>query len=194
MSGRKPPELRLVRGGRAEARVGAVRVSMAPPDSFPPVAALVLEEDTWLILSADTAVTEPAEHLVRLLTELQATEPLAPGRVILRAGRPLKFLAVVHDFSSEPCCRPAWISAALTEILSICGERQIPSLLLPLFGVRHGGLKPAAVVPLIIRAIRAEAAASLKTVVLAVPPGDREEVERILSAGADRGEAGGIGT
>ncbi|HLO25075.1 MAG TPA: hypothetical protein VK187_03110 [Geobacteraceae bacterium] len=182
MSGQKHPSLRLVRGGKGDGRPCPVRIRVTPPDEGPAVDAVVLEEDTWLILSTGPEVTAPADHAVRLLTELHEAEPLAPGTVLVREEHPLKLLAVVHDFGADPCCRPEWIEAALAGILRICRERQLRSLLLPLLGVRHGRVRPEDVVPLIARTIRSDGAAQLATVHLQVPAGNRATVEQLLSA------------
>lgn len=189
------PELRLVRGGKTEMRQGAVRFSVTTADAPPEADVLVLEEDTWLILSAELEVTEPAEHPVRLMTELLDTEPVDPGTILVRDRRPFTLLAVVHDFSAEPCCRMTWIAAVLREILAICRERQLHSIQLPLFGVRHGKLKPDTVVPLIVRVIREEAPACLNSVFLTVSPGNGDEVGQILSVSSEAGgqeESGGL--
>ena len=184
MSEHRRPELRLVRGGRGGAATGRVRVTLAPPGEAPSVDAVVFEEDTWLILAAGMEVTGPAGHPVRLLTELHDTEPLAPGTVLVREGRPLALLAVVHDFGAEPCCQTEWIEAALARILRVCRERQLRSILLPLFGVRHGKLAPEAMLSLVTRALREGAPKQLKSVAMHVPPGGEAEVRRLLAAGS----------
>ena len=184
MSEHRRPKLRLVRGGKGGAASGAVRVTLAPPDEAPPVDAVVLEEDTWLILAAGPEVTGPADHPVRLLTELHEAEPLAPGTVLVREGRPLTLLAVVHDLGAEPCCQTEWIEAALARILLVCRERHLRSLLLPLFGVRHGKLAPEAALSLVTRALREGASGQLTSVALHVPPGCEAEVGRLLAAGS----------
>ena len=188
MSGHERPPLRLIRGGRGGVRIGAVRLAAASPAKPPAVDGLVLEEDTWLILSAGPEVTAPPDHPVRLLTELHEAEPLAPGSVLVHRERPLTIMAVVHDFGADPCCRPEWITAALAGILRICRERRLRSLLLPLFGVRHGKLKPEEIVPLIIRTLGAGAPGHLKSILVAAPPGLEAEVGRLLSRAGEAQE------
>lgn len=182
MSGQNRPGLRLVRGGKGDGRPCPVRIMVTTLDEAPAVDAVVLEEDTWLILSTGPEVTVPAEHAVRILTELLEAEPLPPGTVLVREEHPPKLLAVVHDFGADPCCRSEWIEAALAGILLICRERQLRSLLLPLLGVRHGRVKPEDVVPLIARTIRSDGAGQLATVYLQVPAGNGAAVEQLLSA------------
>lgn len=182
MSDRERPPLRLIRCSRSPAMIGTVRVDVASPGDAAPVDALVLEEDTWLILSADPEVTIPHEHPVRLMTRLLDAEPLPPGTVFVRQGAPLTLVAVVHDFGVEPCCRPEWVTAALAEILRICRDRKLHSLQIPLLGVRHGRLAPATVLPLLVRALREEAHDEPKLVRLIVPPEEVTEVRRGLAA------------
>jgi hypothetical protein len=182
MSDGKRPHLRLVRGGRDGTGRGAVLIEVATPDSALSVDAVVLEEDTWLILSARTELAAPAEHPVRLFTQLHEAEPCLPGTVLVRDDRPLLLLAVVHDFGADTCCRPEWITTALGEILRICRERQVGRLLLPLLGVRHGAMKRAEIIPLIINAILADFPPSLAAVFVHVPPGEEDETERLMAA------------
>src|SRR6185369_4691282 len=67
---KKGPALRLVRGGRGEIPFGSLRVTLSPPDA--PIAAIVLEEDTWLVLSAEPEMKPPVGGMVRIMTDLQA--------------------------------------------------------------------------------------------------------------------------
>jgi hypothetical protein len=174
--------LRLVRGGKRGGGPGTVRIEVATPGTAASVDAVVLEEDTWLVLSAGPEVTAPALHPVRLLTELHEAEPLLPGAVMIRDDQPLTLLAVVHDFSADPCCRHEWIVSALEDILRICRERQVTSLLLPLFGVRHGAMKLEEIVPLTIETLRTHAPLSLSSVFLNSSPGDRDTIGRLVAA------------
>jgi len=181
MNGGRRPELELVRGGRPEGRERPARITVASGAGMPPPDALVLEEDTWLILSADMQVTEPAEHPVRLLTRLHDAEPAVPGKVLIRGEDPLTLLAVVHDFDAEPCCRPEWIEVALRRLLDICRERRVATLGVPLFGVAHGRLLPEEVIPLMVRVLLDNEAVIPLSVQLDVPSGLKERVERLIS-------------
>jgi len=177
------PRLRVIGGGRADVNSGRVRFAVATPEAALTVDAVVLEEDTWLILSAGVEVTTPVVHPVRLFTELCEAEPVVPGTVLIKWEQPLMLQAVVHDFGADPCCRREWIAAALGEILRICRERRVARLLLPFLGVRHGAMKPGEIVPFIIAAIQANPPPSLKTVYLSVPPGVRAEAGRLIAGG-----------
>lgn len=179
------PALRLIRGGKDRPLIGSTRLTVvATPD---PVAvdALVREEDTWLILSAKPAVTPPAEPLLRIMTELMAAQPHPPGTVLVREGRPLTLLAVVHDFDAEPCCRPEWVEAALAWILRLCREREIDAISMPLFGVAHGRLTAEAGVGLIARALAQWRERHPHTIYLCVPAEAKDTVRRLLEDTAE---------
>ena len=180
MSGQKRPGLRLVRGGKGGGRPGPVRIMVATPDEASTADAVVLEEDTWLVLSAEPKVTIPTDHPIRIFTDLHKAQPLATGTVIECQGRPMTLMAVVYDFGAEPCCRSEWVAAALSGILRICRERGLRSILLPLLGVRHGRMRPEAVLSLLVRAIRNELSELPVTLRLLVSPEAVDDIRQML--------------
>ena len=140
--------LRAIPGGRhAEIRLGHLRVVAAGEKDPPfPVGAIAAEEDTWLVLSAQTEILPPPGHPVRVMTEAWESEPEAPGTVIVAPGppgSPLRLLAVVHDVDAVPTWREEWVGMALDAIFGIAEERGLGSLGLPLLGTKHGDLEPA---------------------------------------------------
>jgi hypothetical protein len=173
--------LRLVRGGRNRVVIGSARVAVVPPGEALAVDAVVREEDTWQVLAAGVNVPLVAEHPLRLFTQLMAAEPLQPGAVLFRPGSPLTLLAVVYDFGEEPCCRTEWVTAALANILRICRERQLRSLLIPLLGAGHGRIAPEAAVALLAGALRESPAVLPEAVGLTVPPGSERKIRRLLA-------------
>ena len=53
-----------------------VRIVAAPENSAPfQVDALVFEEDTWLVMSANPTICEPEVHPIRLMTDVIDAEP-----------------------------------------------------------------------------------------------------------------------
>ncbi len=83
---------------RSEVWIGSVRLFVAPKEWPPFLAdALAEEEDTYLVLSADPEVQETREQPEELMAELLKTKPAVPGSVIVKEGRPLSLLAIVHD-------------------------------------------------------------------------------------------------
>lgn len=94
------------------------------PSSAPPFAvqAIVLEEDTGLVLSADVRVKDVDEHPIRLMTGLLSSETIAIGTAVLRRGTPHRIFAVVHDMDQTPHCRQEWVVSALVQVMQLCEQ------------------------------------------------------------------------
>ncbi|MGB6363143.1 MAG: hypothetical protein WBG64_10790, partial [Thermoanaerobaculia bacterium] len=74
--------------------MGGVRLVAAPAAQPPfPVDAVVVEEDTYLVLSAETDLRIPGEHPLRVMTAAHELEPELPGSVLVRSGQPLELAA-----------------------------------------------------------------------------------------------------
>jgi hypothetical protein len=159
------PRLRLIRGGYPETSVGSFTV-VAAPEGSPPfeVDARAFEEDTYLVLSADPVARDPGEPLIKILTDAHEVEPESPGSVVVRAGRPLRMLAVVHDLGRDPTWKEEWVAGALERILRECESRELGSLALPPLGTRHGSLRVERFAALLGGALRGATAASLERV------------------------------
>ena len=120
-----------------------IRVVEAP-EKAPPfqVQATALEEDTSLVLSADTkTIRDPAEHPIRIMTALYNEPAREPGGVVVKGTGPWRFLAIVHDFDQQPSFREAWVLSALSEIFTQCKTRGVLAIKLAPLGVGHGGLE-----------------------------------------------------
>jgi hypothetical protein len=100
------------------------------------VDARVLEEDTYLILSAEPR-PKPARQKPRaLLREAMKTLPKEPGSVLLRS-RPEEepeLLAVVHDLELEPSCKDEWVIQALKQIFAAATVHDFRNITLPALG------------------------------------------------------------
>ena len=177
---KKGPALRLIRGGQGEIPLGPLLVTVAPPDA--PIEAIVLEEDTWLVLNAEPEVKPPVEGMVRIMTELLKAEPKAPGSVLIESGEPLRILAVVYDLAGEPLCRPEWVGEALQGVLAVAEEKGITTLALPLLGFRHGRLPIARFVELLAEAVRKTPPRRLRRVWLMAREQEGQELRRLLEA------------
>jgi hypothetical protein len=138
------PKLRQIRGGRdRRRRWHGVDIVAAPAENPPfPIDARVAEEDTYLVLSAAPEVHEPAEPMVRLMTAVHDAVPEPAGSVVVRSGRPLRFLAVVHDLGADPTWREEWVGAAYLEIFRLAASRRLRALAVPLLATRHGRMPP----------------------------------------------------
>ena len=121
---------------------GPVRITAAP-EKHPPfsVEAVVFEEDTYLVLSADWKKIESEDHPVVILTEAFGMEPEKPGKVVVYEGSPLRFLAVVHDLDQEPSWREEWVGKALENVFQEVERRRLQSIALPFLGAKHGSLE-----------------------------------------------------
>ena len=119
---------------------GAVRVEVASLRA-PPFAidAVVLEQDTYLLMVDDGIIREPAESIAALADELVRQQPLSGGTVIALETRPIQLLAVVHDIEFEPTWSEQWITLALDNIVTECIRYEIESLAMRPLAYRHGG-------------------------------------------------------
>ncbi len=134
-------KLRLVANAPPRSLAESVRVVESARGSAPfAVQAMVFEEDTSLVLSADPQVRDPGEHPVRIMTSLFDHRPEVPGRVLVRGRKPYRVLAIVHDLGEEPTWREEWVVAALEGVLSVCTRLRIEAIGLEPLGSRHGRL------------------------------------------------------
>jgi hypothetical protein len=134
--------LRLVQGGLSR-RIffGALQIVVAPSRLRPfEIDAIVCEEDTWLIMSAEPKEIGAPEHPIRLMTALMTAKPEPVGSVLVKGGTPLKFLAVVHDVDQDPTWNEDWIAEALINVFQEAERRKLRAIGLPLLGTRHGKL------------------------------------------------------
>jgi hypothetical protein len=164
-------------------------VIVAPPEKPPfAVAATVVEEDTWLVLSAEQEIRPPMDHPLRIMTRLLDAEPLAPGSVAPGSRTPLQLLAVIYDLESEPICRPEWVASALGEVFRIAEERNISALALPPLGVRHGRIPVTVFVDIFTNSIRETPLRHLRKIWLMMDEDLTREVMSLLEAGVGHRE------
>lgn len=158
-------QFRVLSGGRDRGvSLNSVRVVVAPEDEPPfDIDALVVEEDTWLVMSADMDIQRP-DHVIRVMTEVLETAPEEPGTIVVRGTDPFLFLAVVHDFNEEPSCTEDWIAAALDSAFHEAEQRALRSIGLPLLGTLHGNLETDRFLALFKEALDRASLGSLKTI------------------------------
>jgi len=177
----KPTQARGQR--RSEVWIGSVRVFVAPKEWPPFLAdALAEEEDIYLVLSADPEVLETREQTEELMAELLKTNPAVPGSVIVKEGRPLSLLAVVHDLSQEPSWKEEWIINALDGIFREAKSRKIRSLALPLLGALHGSFEKQRFLVLLREALERSSPEHLARLWLVVPAGTTGQVLGMLAS------------
>ena len=158
-----------------------LKIVAAPAESPPfPVDAVTVEEDTYLVLSAETTLEEPKEDLMRLMTRMIETDPFPAGSIVVRDARPLLFLAIVHDLNEEPTWKRQWIEKAFFSVLKEAEKRVLRSLGLPLLGTQHGRMRTDQCMKLLARAIQKTARGCLKKLWLIVPAGTaRSAIENL---------------
>jgi hypothetical protein len=119
----------------------SIVVAVASDEGPPfPVDAEVFEEDTYLALSADPEFRPSTEHPLRVLSEAAAAQPERPGTVVVKSGRPLRMLAIVHQLDKDPTWREDWVASALEAVFVQVERRDLQSISLPLLGTVHGKL------------------------------------------------------
>ncbi len=181
----KRPELKLIKGDlQCEMSFKSIRIVASPKHLQPfEVDAIAAEEDTFLIMSADTTIRETDEHIVRLMTKLIETEPEPVGSVLVRGKNPMKFLAIVHDVNQEPTWNEEWIISALEGIFRETERRNLPAIALPLLGTLHGSLEKERFVVLLQKTLEQASIDHLKRLWLIVPDGtSRDIIEMLKSA------------
>ena len=133
----------LVQGRRNCSRmfIGPLEIVAAPVENQPfDVEALAIEEDTWLIMSAEPETCEPNEHPIRIMTQMIEAKPEKVGTVLTHGKDPVRFLTIVHDVDQEPSFREEWLLAAIRNVFLGVERSGLKSLGLPFLGTRHGRL------------------------------------------------------
>jgi hypothetical protein len=142
--------------------------------------AVVNEEDTYLVLSADAEIRDSQIARLRIFHEAFTAKPAQPGSVVVRPGSPLRLLAVVHDLSHQPTWSEEWVGAALDAILREVGTRGVRTLAMPLLGRVHGALPAERFVLLLRSALDRRAPSGLERVWLVTPEDELDDVRRLL--------------
>jgi hypothetical protein len=187
LSAKKKPNLRLIRGRLScEASHGSLNI-LASPAHIPPFRAdaIVFEEDTFLVMSADTTVREPKVPMVRIMSKLMETEPGVPGTVLVRGERPFRFLAIIHDFNEDPSLKEEWIMSALDDTFRQSESLRLSSIAIPLLGTAYGFVRMERSIELLAQALTGRSPQYLKRIWVVVSTGRARETTEILKAKLD---------
>ncbi len=158
---------------------------IAAPTAKPPfpIDAVVAEEDTFLVLSAEARVRKPEGSLLEIMTNVIETRPKTPGTVLLRGRTPIHLLAIIHDLNQDPSWREEWIQSALNRIFQISEQRKLQSIALPLLGTHHGTLEKKRFVVIFRHALKKIIPSYLQRIWLVIPSGtSMKTLEMIRSA------------
>ncbi len=168
---------------RQKIEIGSVQIFVGPENISPyMVDAVVFEEDTRLVLSADPEVTLVKEDKERVLAEAIATPPEKPGSLVIKNGVPLQVLAIIHDLNREPTWKEEWVASALDEILREARTRKLQSIALPLLGTRHGSLEKKKFIALLRQALERNKPVYPKRLWLVAAAGTAREVLQVLKS------------
>jgi len=134
-------KLSCIRGGKEGYKFGQV-IFYLHPEANPPFQpeAVIREEDSYLVMSAQPEALLPREHPVRVMTDALEMGKEKPGSIIIRPGKPLCMLAIVYDFDLEPAWQGDWFVEALERIWELCSKHQLRQIELPLLGCDSGFL------------------------------------------------------
>lgn len=114
--------------------------SVASPTAYPNVDAVVREDDTHHVLSADPTFREPTVHPVRIYTKVLDAVPSSLGQINTVSSKPLILRAVVHELSRTPSVRLLDVKNATADLFVKYKDLEIGSLSMPLLGTVYGRL------------------------------------------------------
>jgi hypothetical protein len=185
---RNKPKLELIKGGLScKTSLGSIEIVAAPKEAPPFKAdAFVFEEDTFLVMSADTTVREPKESMVHIMSNLMKTKPAVPGSILVRGQKPFSILAIVHDFNEEPSLKEEWVTSALDAIFRKSEDLQLHSIAIPMLGVHYGFLKAERFIKLLGQALKRISPQHLKRLWLIVPDGTARDIVGMLKANLEQ--------
>ena len=165
--------LELIRGGYPlKIQIGSLTI-VASLEKDPPfkVDAMAMEEDTFLVMSADGTVRDAGEPLIKVMTRVINTQPRRPGSVIVQERTPLRLLAIIHDLNEEPSWREDWVTRALEGIFHEAEMRKLRSIGIPFLGTLHGTMEKRRFLVLLRSSIERFSLHHLKQLWLVVPTG-----------------------
>ncbi len=179
----KRANLKILQGGlHRSISFGNLRIVAAPQESPPfDVAAMTREEDTFLIMDTDPDILPVETHPIRLMAELENFKPRPVGSVIVRKGRPIRLLAVIHDVNEDPPCREIWITRALQNIFQEVERLGLRSLGMPLLAMRHGRLPIKSFARLLGQALSEAPLASLRQLWIVAPLPENARIMELLA-------------
>ena len=165
-------------------QINQVAIYIAP-DNCPPfsVKAIVEEQDTSLVLEPADEIHEYSDDRpVWCLSNTQALQKVyRPGEVINKSYNPIRLLAIVHDLDCDPSWNIEWIKAAVENIFSLCSEKELLSLGLPILGAQFGKLENEAFVKLLVNQLQVKQLDCPQRIWLIVPAHDCQQVYEHLA-------------
>jgi hypothetical protein len=132
--------LHVISGDLSKAvMIGNVSIQLGPQQRPPfPVSAVVVEQDTAMVLDDEATLFVPTDSLQQLHEEVERFREPEPGSVVIQRGRPRRLYTIIHDLEQDPTWREEWISAALETLFHETERLRLASLAMPLLGTRFG--------------------------------------------------------
>ncbi len=144
MAQTQPSFLHLISGDLSQVvRIGNVSIQLGPQQRPPfPVSAIVVEQDTAMVLDSEQPFYAPVATLQRLHEEVERFHEPPLGSVVTQRGEPRRLYAIVHDLEQKPTWREEWVFAALENLFLEAERLRLSNLAMPLLGTRFGNLSP----------------------------------------------------
>jgi len=157
MTASQPSFLHLIAGDLSKiVQLGNVSIQLGPQQRPPfPVSAVVVEQDTAMVLDEEQSFYAPLDSLQRLREEVERFREPQLGSVIIQRGKPRRLYAIVHDLEQEPTWREEWIITALENLFHEAGRLHLKDLAMPLLGTRYGSLSQQRFLELLCNTLQA---------------------------------------
>ncbi len=145
--------------------------------------ALVIEQDTHLLLGVDEVIRYPRGSLSDLVYEAEDAKAIQPGTVLPRGKQPVRLLAVVHDLDENPSWRPEWVKQALATVFRFAVGRKVRRLAMPVLGAVHGQMPIEAFATFLAQNLQqTEMDFPERLILLAPPDADSEFIAKVFAA------------
>ena len=145
--------------------------------------ALVIEQDTHLLLGVDEVIRYPRGSFSDLVRAAEDAKAIQPGTVLPRGNDPIRLLAVVHDLDQDPSWQPEWVELALATVFLFAAGRKIRRLAMPVLGAVHGQMSVEAFAKLLAENLQKTGTEYPQRLILLAPPdADTEFIAKIYTA------------
>ena len=123
-----------------ESRTLQIQTIEINDDVMHDIDAMVIEQDTGLVLAFSDEIRYPRESLKSLTKQILSRGEPEQGTVLELKTVPPQLIAIVHDLNSEPSWTEDSVLTALKYLLKISARRKFRSIAMPLLGTVHGKL------------------------------------------------------
>jgi hypothetical protein len=161
--------------------MGKTTISICAADRQPLTAdAIVEEQDTCLVLGTEPVIRDTRETYEALVSKMERQKPLLPGQLMIKNTVPLRITAVLYDIEQTPVCSGGTVAMVLNNLLDTCSEYRLKSVIMPLLGCSHGGMKVSAFITLLQNILNNGSPAYPEKIIFTIPSGDIDDVADII--------------